>query len=149
MFDRKAYQKEYCKEYNKRDYVKTYHKRYGEEHREERRAYQKGWYGRNRERLIAKSLERQRRWYDALKMEVLTHYSSDNSPSCIICGEDRLPCLSIDHINNDGAKHRKEIGSSGKNFYKWLKERNYPEGYQVLCMNCQFLKEHTRRRKEC
>jgi len=54
---------------------------------------------------------------------------------CACCGETEPLFLTIDHINNDGNKHRKEI-SSGDGLYKWLKKHNYPEGFQVLCMNC-------------
>ncbi len=60
---------------------------------------------------------------------------------CNCCGETIKQFLSIDHINNDGAKHRKELtGDSrrggGNNLYIWLKRNKYPAGFQVLCMNC-------------
>lgn len=71
----------------------------------------------------------------ALKLSVLTHYSS-GKPECACCGESIVDFLSIDHINNDGAAHRKEIGQS--KLYGWLKKNKYPAGYQVLCMNCNF-----------
>jgi predicted RNA-binding Zn-ribbon protein involved in translation (DUF1610 family) len=56
---------------------------------------------------------------------------------CACCGESQVVFLTIDHINNDGAKHRREIGKpSGSNFYSWLNRQYYPEGFQVLCWNC-------------
>jgi hypothetical protein len=56
---------------------------------------------------------------------------------CACCGEEEPLFLSIDHVNNDGAQHRKELGSlGGHKLYKWLKEGGYPGGFQVLCMNC-------------
>lgn len=58
---------------------------------------------------------------------------------CVCCGADRLEFLSVDHINNDGSNHRKEIGGA-KAIYRWLKKNNYPEGFQVLCMNCNCAK---------
>lgn len=79
-----------------------------------------------------------------LKTEVLTHYGNGKC-ECVICGENRLPCLSIDHINGGGAKHRRIIGSGGVKYYKWLKENNFPDGYQTLCMNDQFIKEFERK----
>lgn len=56
---------------------------------------------------------------------------------CVCCGESEKSFLSIDHIENNGNLLRKEQGS-GNPFYKWLIKNEYPEGYQVLCMNCQF-----------
>ena len=70
------------------------------------------------------------------KIEVLSHYSN-GSPRCAKCGEARLAALSIDHINDDGAEHRRQIKSFS---YWWLKREGYPEGFQVLCMNCQWIK---------
>lgn len=47
--------------------------------------------------------------------------------------------LTIDHIHNDGAKHRREItggiSQNGAKLYAWLKKNNYPEGFQVMCWN--------------
>jgi hypothetical protein len=36
-----------------------------------------------------------------------------------------------------GQSHR----PGGCRFYLWLKTNKYPSGYQVLCMNCQFVKK--------
>jgi hypothetical protein len=62
---------------------------------------------------------------------------------CALCSETELVVLSIDHIEGGGVKHRKEIGNGDANigaskFYRWLRDNNYPPGYRVLCMNCQF-----------
>jgi len=62
---------------------------------------------------------------------------------CKKCGFDNVDALSIDHIHNGGNKHRRELNSkAGYNFYWWLIKNNFPKGYQVLCMNCQFIKKH-------
>ncbi len=55
---------------------------------------------------------------------------------CACCGETEPLFLSIDHINNDGAEHRKALKFRGGALYNWLKKNGYPEGFQVLCMNC-------------
>ncbi len=57
---------------------------------------------------------------------------------CACCGETEPRFLTLDHINNDGAKHRKEIGDNGRGagIYKWLRDNGYPPGFQILCMNC-------------
>lgn len=57
---------------------------------------------------------------------------------CACCGESNPIFLSIDHINNDGADHRREIGGGGPIIYRWLKKHNWPLGFQVLCYNCQW-----------
>jgi hypothetical protein len=54
---------------------------------------------------------------------------------CSCCGETEMLFLTIDHVNGDGGKHRKEL--NGKKIYAWLRQNNYPEGYQVLCFNCK------------
>ena len=74
-------------------------------------------------------------WKRRIKMDVFSYYSN-GLPTCACCGELILEFLCIDHINGGGGKHRKEINRSGVNFYGWLKKNNYPEGYRVLCHNC-------------
>lgn len=66
----------------------------------------------------------------ASKDKVFDHYGR----SCACCGEDVFEFLSIDHMNNDGAKHRAEIGVS--RLYPWLIKNNFPNGFQTLCVNC-------------
>jgi len=62
---------------------------------------------------------------------------------CKCCGETEKVFLTIDHINNDGAIMRKSgiHPKGGTSFYAWLRKNNFPEGFQVLCMNCQFGKK--------
>ena len=63
---------------------------------------------------------------------------------CACCGEKESKFLTIDHINNDGAAKRKQIYPQGKgntagyHTYQWLVKNNFPAGYQVLCMNCNY-----------
>lgn len=54
---------------------------------------------------------------------------------CVCCGESHPAFLTIDHINGGGTKHRAEIGK-GNATYKLLRRQGYPEGYQILCWNC-------------
>ena len=70
-----------------------------------------------------------------LKIEIMTHYC-DGQPKCQCCGEDELTFLNIDHVNNYGAKHRKLVVRRGNSIYRWLKMHKYPDGFQVLCFNC-------------
>ena len=60
--------------------------------------------------------------------------------SCVNCPErenPRIEFLTIDHIAGGGNQHRKVVGS-GSSFYAWLRNNKYPQGYQVLCMNCNW-----------
>lgn len=87
--------------------------------------------------------------YRKIKIEVLTHYGGGNF-ACVICGEARFPCLSIDHINGNGTQHLKQLGiGGGENFYRWLKKNGFPEGYQTLCANCQCAKRETNNENRC
>lgn len=88
-------------------------------------------------------LESQKRHKLKIKTTVMMHYGSDGIAKCAKCGYNDIRALSIDHIDGKGCDHRKELGrgnGSGKKFYKWLIKNNFPDGYQVLCMNCQFIK---------
>jgi len=75
-----------------------------------------------------------------LRIDALNHYS-EGAMKCAKCGFDDIRALSIDHMNGGGNEHRKKCG----NFYTWLRNNNYPEGFQVLCMNCQFIKKQENR----
>lgn len=76
------------------------------------------------------------------KIACLVYYSGSLEPKCIMCGYDDIRALSIDHINGGGGEHRRELLRYGKSFsYKWLIDNNFPDGYQILCMNCQFIKK--------
>lgn len=64
---------------------------------------------------------------------VISHYGG----KCNCCGESIFEFLQIDHINGGGRKHRAEVGS-GTKFYRWLIRNGFPDGFQVLCANCNF-----------
>lgn len=69
---------------------------------------------------------------------------SDGDPKCACCGERTVEFLTIDHINGNGAAHRRELEAQnvgpGTGFYLWLKSNGYPNGFQVLCYNCNCAK---------
>jgi hypothetical protein len=87
----------------------------------------------------------QKEYREQVRIQVFTHYGG-NPPKCACCGESRIEFLTIDHINNDGANQRRRIWGqkvSGFGFYAWLVRMNFPEGYQVLCFNCNCGRAHT------
>lgn len=54
---------------------------------------------------------------------------------CACCGiefDERF--LTLDHVNNDGAAHRKEIGNS--TLYRWAIKNKFPDLLQTNCWNC-------------
>lgn len=69
---------------------------------------------------------------------VFAHYGE----SCACCGEAERMFLSIDHIANDGAVHRRslkgQIGKGGSSFFDWLVRTSFPDGFQTLCRNCNW-----------
>jgi hypothetical protein len=74
------------------------------------------------------------------KLEILNYYSN-GTLECVLCGEDRLACLSIDHIYGGGTKHKKELRASGIEFYTWIIKNDFPEGFRTIYMNCQFCED--------
>lgn len=72
-----------------------------------------------------------------------TVYLAYGGYRCNCCGETERTFLSIDHINNDGASHRRDHGHvTGEVMHRWLIRNNFPSGFQVLCMNCQWGKRN-------
>lgn len=73
-----------------------------------------------------------------LKKQVIDVYGG----KCNCCGISNPAFLTIDHVNNDGKKHRKEIKGNGS-LYWWLKRKGFPkDNFQVLCWNCNMGKHH-------
>lgn len=90
-----------------------------------------------------RSREYQREWRKSIREEAFNHYGC----KCVCCGEVTPQFLTLDHINNDGYEFRSKIfshvgrkyqGGAGVHTYRWLIRNNYPDGFQVLCMNCNF-----------
>ncbi len=121
-----------------REYARTYYR----SHREHCRDKDKKWWAENRTEYNEVRRERGLEYRRGVKLDLLKHYSS-GTMECAICGFSDIKALSIDHMNGGGAAHRREVGQ-GINFYRWLRKHGYPEGYQVLCMNCQWVKRYDR-----
>jgi len=74
--------------------------------------------------------------HQELRREIITYYGGD-PPKCAICECDLYEVLSVDHLFNNGANHRRQVGS---NIYASIKKDNFPQEFQVLCRNCNWLK---------
>lgn len=110
---------------------KANRRRYHKENRDEIIAKVKEWVRENPE----KRQRNARAYYYRLQDECITAYGGYE---CKCCGETEPMFLTIDHVNDDGAQHRKELGrkAAGIRLYQWLKANGYPGGFQVLCSNC-------------
>jgi hypothetical protein len=93
------------------------------------------WREKNRE----KALEAQKLANRKLKEAAYNAYGGFR---CNCCGETTEAFLTIDHVNNDGAQHRKEVRIRA--IYKWLQVNDYPEGFQILCYNCNIGKHRNK-----
>lgn len=71
-----------------------------------------------------------------VRLAALKAYSKDLICDC--CSEKNVEFLTIDHINGNGNKYRKKIGGGSGAIYRWLRDNNYPKGFRVLCMNCNY-----------
>lgn len=87
-----------------------------------------------------KNRKKSRKKHKNLRQQVLDAYGN----KCACCGEKTPAFLQIDHTNNDGAKHRRQLGGAGGlRLYTWLRKHNFPQaGFQLLCANCNFAKGH-------
>lgn len=99
-----------------------------------RKAYELDYYRKNKKQMIKKTQKRRRE----IKYKVLNHYCGNNKlgPWCQCCGETIIEFLTIDHIDGKGAEHRRKLNRHC--IYTWLIKNNYPKGFQVLCLNCNF-----------
>lgn len=72
------------------------------------------------------------------KERVIQHYGG--KCQCQGCEENRLPFLTIDHIDGNGSKHRKLNRQANSNIWEVIIKENFPETYQILCWNCNCAK---------
>lgn len=79
------------------------------------------------------------------KYRLMQHYGEGR---CAQCGVSDVDVLTLDHINNDGNKHRAELVGNRKRrslgssaMYKKIEKDGYPPIFQVLCFNCN-VKKH-------
>jgi hypothetical protein len=81
-----------------------------------------------------------RKWRSQLKLEMLEAFGG----KCQCCGEEQPSFLTLDHIDDGGAVHRASFTSSNnEQIYADAKREGWPKDkYQLLCMNCNFAKEH-------
>lgn len=84
-------------------------------------------------RLCLECRERFNSYYRKARDDAFAAYGGYK---CVCCGETEAVFLCLDHIDDDGAKHRRGEQGMGYQLYQWLRKNNYPKGFQVLCWNC-------------
>lgn len=95
---------------------------------EHRKKYHYDWRRGNKDSVLTA----QRKYHQKVKNEVLGHYSN-GIPKCDCCGETNVVFLTIDHIDGGGKEHNRYIRGR---LAAWLRRTGYPNGFQVLCFNC-------------
>lgn len=85
---------------------------------------------RNAEKLFS------RKYRKEIRLETLKAYGG-NIPVCKCCDESTIEFLCIDHIDGGGNRERQEKEKNGGySWYSYLKKNNWPDGFRVLCHNC-------------
>lgn len=105
--------------------------------KESRRLYRQRYGKEYNSRDVVKESHRRRN--REIKIEVLEHYGG---AFCKCCSESELLMLSLDHIESDGAAHRKSLTGTTRSMpqsaYIWAKKNGYPPIFQVMCFNCNW-----------
>jgi len=113
--------------------------RYYHEHLEEQRKKKREYARRKRRedpKWAEREREKERNYNRKVRLDCLIHYGG-NPPKCACCGEVHIEFLQIDHIKGNGKRHREEVGT-GTSFYRWLRRMKYPDGFRVLCADCNY-----------
>ena len=111
-----------CKRTNERNYYYHINKR-------KSNLLSRRYYENHKEEIKALAKYRGHRRNQTLRLAAIKKYGG----KCICCGERQIEFLAIDHTNGGGSKHRKAIK---KSIYLYLHQENYPEGFRILCHNC-------------
>lgn len=88
-------------------------------------------------RLCDVCREKKRAWTNANRLEerktAFLHYG--NKCACPGCLVTSYEFLAFDHVNNDGATHRKELGDPTR-LAHWVIINGFPSTIRLLCHNC-------------
>ena len=100
--------------------------------------------------------------YVTNRLNILLHYSkyisNSNIPCCNCCGENsHVDFLALDHIlgrkEMESIPELMELGYSSDfhpaQLTDWIIKNNFPEGFQILCVNCNFAKGMKKNNNQC
>lgn len=77
----------------------------------------------------------------AIREKVIDFYTN-GLRKCMCCGYSGIQFLNVDHVNNDGYRHRKQLKGSSYKVYQDIINDGFPDKYQILCFNCNLAKNH-------
>lgn len=128
-----------CRKARQRAYSAAHIAKHGEVYRAKER--ERTAMRRESPEFVEQQRVRGRKYWKDLRHEVVMAYGGYK---CACCGETEPAFLQIDHVNNDGAEHRRSLGYKGNGkgangrTLKWLRDNGFPPGFQILCANCNF-----------
>jgi hypothetical protein len=78
-----------------------------------------------------------------LRLIVIKHYcGEDIRCQCLGCHTTDICFLQVDHIDGKGHSHRIGVNRAvGKALWLWIIKNNFPQGFQILCSNCNYAKK--------
>lgn len=135
--------------------LKERRKEYYQKNKEAIKKKVREYYAKNRLEIINKRKKYHKKRYLNSREEVTKYYRERNKErrielikamggKCVWCGYTDWRALQIDRVNGDGVEDRKITKNFSK---KQIIERfkNYPEKYQLLCSNCNWIKRYENR----
>lgn len=91
------------------------------------------YYQNHRKRLLEKQNEHERRKRKEDRQLVIEHYTKGKH-CCSCCGELQDEFLTLDHVHQNGAEHRRK--KHNRSIWRVLVSEGFPPGHQILCWNC-------------
>jgi hypothetical protein len=121
--------------YHRGDCAKKAHRLKNKEWKKRHPHYDRDWAKANPERAKKRRTYQRKYARDKARrrrIEIVKHYGG----KCACCGEDRIEFLAVHHLEGGGYQHRKKLHADGSRFYQWLEVNGRPEGFGILCHNC-------------
>jgi hypothetical protein len=119
---------------DRKEYLRNYQREWKKKNREKLLAGERARYASQSPEQKAEKVAKNREYRKRVRLEAIQEYGG----RCTCCGESTPEFLCFDHINNNGAEHRKTM--KDKSIALWLRRNGYPEGFQILCHNCNISK---------
>ena len=91
-------------------------------------------YNENKKDINARISERNSK----LRLQIIKYYSN-GVMVCGCCGESIVEFLTIEHTFGKKTNN-KNYNSDGYHLYSWIVKKDYPNGFEILCYNCNCAK---------